>query len=317
MELKHIRQAMQQVPDPLTVRAEHSQIYKPLNNQQIELLAQTLPPDQVRVLIAERACRKLRQLSTTEFHNTVVDVLSEIKLITGGILYEGKELEVQVEMVKRFLWSAYSILTKEEIVHAFYLNAHGAYEDTYRHYNREINAEFIGDVLQAYLRYKKYIVETRGPEIKKLLNPQIAPKELEAGIDYNFWKQLIQEEYTAYRNGETTMQLWSDRKFHTLVKFGLMPYHDIEGGNSFMRKALASGRGGTYLPENVNLDDYKFTGPAHVRSIFKTTTDFERCLDYARRLAYWYVLKACMDCSINNLFTEIQTKWNTAATVKM
>jgi hypothetical protein len=234
--------------------------------------------------------------------------MSEIKLVTGVLIYEEPALmKTQIEMVKRFLATGYPMLTKEEILHAFYLNMQGAYDQVYKHYNRELNAEFMGDVLRAYLNYKLYLRETKGPQINRLL-ATTAPKALpyKRVVDYAFWKQLIQEEYDDYRFGRPSRQLWSVRKYYTLRRFGLLPFpKGFKTWVFFFKRVMKGNARGTKLPADANLEHYHFSSFAACRAIFHTHEDYQRCLDYLRRYAYFYVLRACSDCGINDLFTEI------------
>lgn len=285
-----------------------SSLSRPLSKDQVQKLAKTMETSELRMIIAERDGRKLMLLTKQELHDTVIDIISEIKLLTGCIIFEGKELQAQLSVIRRFLYSSFGMLTKEEIIHAFYMNMEGKYNQVYRHYNRELNAEFIGDVLRSYLNYKLYLKETKGPGIKKLL--QLGPVQvIKREVDYEFWKDLIQEEYEAFRKGESTLQMWHQRKYYTLRKFGLMPFtKGFKTWMYFFKKVMHGNTAGTNLPAGADIRHLYFGSVAECRKIFKNDQDWKRCIDYLRRYAYWYMLNACQQCGINNLWNEISEK---------
>jgi hypothetical protein len=261
------------------------------------------------MVMAERDGRKLMWLTPDELYDTVIDIISEIKLITGALIYEETQLmKTQVKVIERFLISGFGMLTQKEIIHAFYMNMEGKYEQVFRHYNKELNAEFMGDVLRSYLQYKLYFRETKGAEIKKLL--QLGPKqEINRAIDYEFWKQMVQEEYNSYCKGEASLQMWHAMKYYTLRKHGLLPFS--KGINTwifFFKKIMNGNTAGTKLPAGADISRLYFSSFAQCREIFKTDDDWKRAIDYLRRYAYWYVLKACRECGINNLWEEISEK---------
>ncbi len=279
-------------------------IYKPLNEIQLQQLQENLDTEELKVILSERNGQKLKYLTEDELHDTVVDIVSEVKLITGAMVYEGAELRVQVETIKRFLFSAFHMLTKEEVLNAFYLNSSGQYGEVYRHYNKELNTEFMGDVLRAYLRHKVYIREIKGPLINQVL--MIGPKDtVKRDIDYEFWKEMIQQEYYAYCHNQSTMQIWNARKYYTLRKFGLLPLPKGFDTWLFMAKKVLNGSSGTKLPPGADIKNYQFASYSDVYRLFHTVDDQKKFIDYLRRYTYWYILKACRDCGINHLWNEI------------
>lgn len=261
------------------------------------------------VLTAERNGLKLKSLDQDSLHDAVIDILSAIKLITGAPVYESDEsgmLQRQVEMIKRFLWSGYGLLTKEEVINAFYLNMQGRFNEVYKHYNREINAEYLGDVLNAYIRFKKAVIEIKGSDVQKILSIEYKPAPQMIQVDYGFYKTLIQEEYQAFRNNQKPLTFWSRWKYYTLRKEGLLPFP--KGLNTwfwFMKIAAGTGNYQLTIPAGSDLKHYRFTSARQVRTLFRTQKEYVRCLDHARKLAYWHVLHACRECGINNLFDEI------------
>lgn len=251
----------------------------------------------------ERSGQKLQLLSDDDAFNAVADLCSEIKLITGAIMHEGKMLEPQLEMLRRFIVTGFGNLTKPEIVQAFYMNLQGKFEDVFVHYNKELNAEFIGNVLRAYLRWKARLVQDKGHKIQLLLK---AEKLVRRDIDYDFWKDLIQQDFEFYKKFRASDQIWHDRKYYTLRKFGLLYFKSLDTWFWFMKKAIKNTNGVLKVPVNSNMAKYSFVTVASVVNIFHSHEDFKVCLSEARRLAYLYVLKCCLEGGINNLWEDIK-----------
>lgn len=247
--------------------------------------------------------RRLKELSPDEQHNTIVDIMSEIKLVTGAIIYDGNMLQAQIEMIKRFIVTGFSELTKHEIILAFYLNSQGELDEVYRHYSRELNAEFIGDVLRAYRRYKQQLNRDKGRLIAKTLNPSTAVK---MEIDYEAWKEIIQGEYFKYKNNSLDFTMWHDRKYYTLRKYGLLPYKTIFDWLYFFRSAMSLGRDGLNIPAGADLKKYKISSPAAARALFKTSDGYRACITLARQLAYGYVFGVFVKTGINNIWEDIK-----------
>lgn len=257
-------------------------------------------------VILERNGRKLRSLTEDELYNSVVDIVSEIKLMTGAIVFEDKDdMKLQVSMITKFLAIGFSMLSKEEIVHAFYLNNMGKYDETFRHYNRELNAEFMGDVLKSYLKYKGYIREVRGADITRLLGNTAELPAPPTKPDYELWKEMIQAEYDYFRENEQTNQIWHARKYITLRRMGLIPFKGLQTWYYFMKAAIGTRRGWINLPDGVNLKSYKFGSVGEVYRLFTSPEAFKLCVDESRRFAYWYVINAMAECGINKIFEEI------------
>jgi len=249
---------------------------------------------------------KLKSLDHHDLHDTIIDIISSIKMITGAVVYQDNMLQRQVEMIKRFLWSGYSQLTKEEIINAFYLNMQGCFEEVYKHYNREINAEYLGDVLNGYMRFKRNLINVKGDKVQQILQLENKPAPEMIQVDYSFYKNLIQEEYRAFCKGQQALTFWTRWKYYTLRKEGLLPFsRGLKTWLWFMKEAMRSGKYETVLPSESDLRFYQFISVKHIRGLFKTQKEFNRCLDHARQLAYWHILQACRDCGINNLFDEI------------
>lgn len=251
----------------------------------------------------ERNGRKLKLLNEDDAHNAVVDLISEIKLITGAFVYDGNMMKAQVEMLKRFLVTGFGMLSKEEIVESFYMNHQGVFDEVYVHYNRELNAEFTGNVLRAFLKWKAGFLREKRDRIIGILAPIKMP---ERDIDYDFWKVRVQEDLNILQFKSNEISMWHQRKYYTLRKFGLMPFKGISSWFYFIRKALISQRWHLYLPAKTDMSKYKFVTINQVYLLFKNPDDFKLCVEVARKFAYWYILNACAECGVNNLWKDIK-----------
>jgi hypothetical protein len=156
---------------------------------------------------------KIRDYSAADFSNRIKKSLAEIVFLTGGKMYDkDKENEkdfyhLQIEVIGKFLLQAFSHLTFSEIVNAFYLNSAGKFSEIYRHYGRELNAEFVGSVLSAYVDYKRRLTDfdAFGRKLELALDPIINP-QTEIPVTWseedtiNSWRRAIEEAYMKFIN---------------------------------------------------------------------------------------------------------------------
>jgi hypothetical protein len=255
------------------------------------------------MIIAEKSGKKLQWLSDDDSYNEIIDIITEVKMLTGALVYSGKEFEIQAEMLQLFIVSGFGMLSKSEIVYAFYLNLQGQFDEVYVHYNKELNAEFVGNVLRGYLKYKKIFLRQKRDSIITLLEP---PKMEKYEIDYDFWKELVQQDLDYLKNINKDSTLWNVRKYYTLRKFGLMPFKGKSTFFYFIKKAIGNKYFLLNLPQNTNYRNYEFTSVMQLRSIFKTSQDYHICIEDARKLSYWYVLQTCADFGINNIWQDVK-----------
>lgn len=297
----------QLVPAKATAaRAVQLTSYKNLNELQKKSLATLLEPNEMKCIANQILYLRLAEMNKTDQYNSIVDLVSEIKLLTGAIVYskESGLLQAQLEMIHRFLATGFSTLTKQEIVHAFYLNNQGHLDDVFRHYGKELNAEFMGDVLRAYMRYKKEIAKSKGAQLARILRPQVHIKQ---DVDYQAWKEIVQADYNHFKQHRTDPGMWHKRKYYTMRKYGLLPYRNVSGWIYFMKQAMVMGRGGLRIPSQANLKDYKITSVQQVRDLFTTSEGFHRCVDISRQLAYGHAFGAMTACGIHDIWNEIKT----------
>lgn len=156
----------------------------------------------MQVLRNQLASPKLKTLTADEFHNMFVDLLKEIKVLTGAIIHGNeakKDQLAQLNGLKLFVGTSHKFmnLTVKELRQAFYLNNQGELDEIYKHYNKPLNAEFMGSVLSAFLRYKAKFSDTI-PEVLYLLRPkQEVPK-----VTDEMLRHMIQQDYELYRAGQ-------------------------------------------------------------------------------------------------------------------
>lgn len=191
---------------------------------------------EVQIIRNELNGTKLRDLSEDDFYNQLIDVWTALKYIAGTIMYTppesaGKfnELAIQVDVLQRFVASnpLYMALTGLELLHAFYLNNNGALGEVYRHYNQPLNAQFVGDVLNGYLAYKRKMYGRAMDDIKKMLTPP-PPKEVVKPTVQEL-QAMIQEDYDLYKEGETNMIFNAVPKYAYLRRIGGIDFPDPRG----------------------------------------------------------------------------------------
>jgi hypothetical protein len=257
----------------------------------------------MQVIMSEKSGPKLSLFSESESKMIVMDLASEIKLITGAVLHNGEMMEKQIDMLNRFIVTGFGMLSKSEITQAFYMNLQGQFEEVYVHYNKELNAEFVGSVLRAYIRFKKSFLREKRDMIIDVIT---TPKTVKIEIDYNFWKEQIHNDINILRCGYESDSLWFDRKYYTLRKFGLMPFKGLKTWFYFIRKALMHYEWDLWFPVNCDLKTFRIFTVHQVYLLFKIPADYRKCVEVARKYAYWHVLNACVECGVNDLWKEIQ-----------
>lgn len=180
---------------------------------------------EITVLRNELNSPILKLLTDAEFHSNIIDILTEVKFLTGFILYEDREkMKVQLRVIKRYLRSCekFMTLTTNEVLHAFYMNQQGLFSDLHKHYNRELNCEFIGDVLLKYITYKKFLYDRAGQHITNLIEPPQVQKFLPLG--QNDWENLIQEDYEKFQHGDTPLIRDTTTKYFFLRRRAMLQY---------------------------------------------------------------------------------------------
>jgi hypothetical protein len=72
----------------------------------------------MQVIMSEKSGPKLSLFSESESKMIVMDLASEIKLITGAVLHNGEMMEKQIDMLNRFIVTGFGMLSKSEITQA-------------------------------------------------------------------------------------------------------------------------------------------------------------------------------------------------------
>ncbi len=112
----------------------------------------------------------MKSLNDDDFHNELIDLLQELKVVSGIVLPSEQDLlETTIKILTRFLRTSYlfPFLTMGEVKFAFYINHQGGLDQIYNHYNREITCKYLGDVLRAYIALKRSIYNRLGTEIRQ------------------------------------------------------------------------------------------------------------------------------------------------------
>lgn len=186
---------------------------------------------------------RLRDLRDEDYHDTVVNLMAEIKMLNGALLHKSEVvggvnlLKQQVETIKMMLASnfRFSALTVSELRHAFFLNAQGEYDEVYKHYNRELNAEFVGQVLRAYLQYRRPL-DVQAEAIKgKLRGKLLLPVAVPCTDD---WKRIVQRHYDLYRNGDWEMIFVYPGEYYFLRKIEAIRYTSKKKWGQWYLRAL-------------------------------------------------------------------------------
>lgn len=134
--------------------------------------------------------------------------------------------KIQLQTISKFVINSFHFFSFEEIVQAFYLNAAGKLGDTYSHYGRELNIEFIGNVLAAYKKYKQALYNQHGPELVKTIKGELPepPSKILTDEDYlNDKRRTIEQAYQRLvKSLEIEEGLFPEYFYDVLVGDGLI-----------------------------------------------------------------------------------------------
>lgn len=113
-----------------------------------------------------------------EFKDDINRIVAEICLLNGLETYDVDTQTAmyvaQMRVIARFISNGFPYLTPAEISNAFNLNLQGKYKEVFKQFGkRQINCEFIGQVLTAYTEYKQNFVDLN-PDLLKILYPPIS-----------------------------------------------------------------------------------------------------------------------------------------------
>ncbi len=174
---------------------------------------------------------KIKDLGEDQFELLFKKVIAEIIFITGGKLYSTKTQEdkmmynAQVKTLKKFISEYFNFFSFAEVIKAFYMNNAGQFKKIYSHYGRELNIEFIGEVLSAYKEYKQEIFTKHGWELVKLISPdKQLPAPDQSSVDWdNVARGNIEECYQRFiKTSELNENLIPQHWYDILVSDGLI-----------------------------------------------------------------------------------------------
>ncbi len=259
---------------------------------------------------------KLKLLSEDDRWETLKDIWSEVKLVTGAIMHEGDLLSVQLAVLERFIISNQRLadLTRTEIIHAFYMNNQSEFDQVYRHYNKELNAEFVGDVLNAYLKRKVRMYDQKYSDIYKALNP---PEDKQFILTSYDWENFIQLDYDLYRMGDAEMIFNTSSKYVVLRKYGLIRFTSKQKWLNWYRRALDQRE--LEVKETITRTNNERFAKENALSMYEAIKqtgviskgEHKSVIFLSRRLVYLEFFAIISSCAINRIFEEIEhTKWH-------
>lgn len=147
--------------------------------------------------------KKIADYDTESFIKELKKSLAEIILITGGKMYdetkEPKMYKGQLNSINKLLIYSFSFLSFQEIVNAFYLNSAGKMGDTISHYGRELNVDFIGNVLAEYKKYKQGLFNQHGIDLVKVVKGELPPPPTVVLTDEDFMNDKRRDIENAYQ----------------------------------------------------------------------------------------------------------------------
>lgn len=254
----------------------------------------------------------LQSYSNADIQDQLISIFQEIKMLTGAILHSGEDLLLQVKVLSKFIMShpQFTGLTTNEIRHAFYLNCQGEYDHVYRHYNKELNAEFIGDVLLAYLKYKNIVQKRIIGTVKAIIDPSegkpiVMPTEQEI-------RDCIQQDYEILKKGTIDLIFFAWSKYKLLRRYRVVSiqsreywwklyYYAMEQREMYGRRPLS------------RLDEWEREKVVEVAKIYKAYRDHGHIpftehltiVNLIRKNLYLTFLKEMAAQGINDIFNEI------------
>jgi hypothetical protein len=184
-------------------------------------------PQAMALVVNDATGLPLKYLSSKELNSAVLDIISEISLVTGAPLHEKDLLKQQVKAISMFLWTGYGELKKSEISFAFTLNCQNAFPEKFRHYNKEINLEYLGDVLHAFIEYKETTFKKHEKLIYEVLKPEIN--------DLDAWKTLIDADYQLVKIGQLKGIFYAEEKYKVMRKLGFIRAISVANFISWMK----------------------------------------------------------------------------------
>jgi hypothetical protein len=118
---------------------------------------------------------RVNNMDEEDFKDSVNFIVAEICLLNGLETYDADSQTAmyiaQMRVIARFISDGFPYLTPAEISNAFNLNLQGKFKEVFKQFGkRQINCEFIGQVLTAYKEYKQNYVDLN-PDLLHILYP--------------------------------------------------------------------------------------------------------------------------------------------------
>ena len=230
----------------------------------------------------------------------IKNFFKEVKLLTGAIVHQGEELVMQMKVIRRYLMTSdkFSGLTTNELTYAFYLNSHGELDQVYRHYNKELNAEFIGDVLLAYLQVKKRLYSRAG--VQALLE---GPKAEAPRLNVQQIREFIQVDYNHFLNDRLDYIVGVFLKYQYLRQEGLISIYHKDYWLTLCRYAMDVREWTARRDRNKELlEQYKIIKANN----WIPAPEMRAIIYEARRLLYLEFFNDLQQLNIKNFLTEVQ-----------
>jgi len=147
--------------------------------------------------------KKINSYPEDEYKTSINRIVAEICILNGLETYNEESnfnmYVAQMRVIAKFIYDGFGYLTVEEITNAFHLNLQGKYKDVYKQFGKkEINCEFIGQVLSAYREYKQSYVDMN-EDILKIINPPEQHKQIEYKTDVpNDERLMVENEFQKF-----------------------------------------------------------------------------------------------------------------------
>lgn len=175
---------------------------------------------------------RVGKMKEDEFKESINQILAEICLLTGLETYPANDnngnlnpmFVAQVKIIRKFILEGYYFLTPKEILNAFYLNLQGVFGQVIKQYGiKQINCEFIGQVLSAYKEYKSGYINTN-PDIQNFIAPTKPLQSIEQATDpVNENRAMIERQFYYFcTNPKWNYRLMLEDCYTTLVHDGLL-----------------------------------------------------------------------------------------------
>ena len=260
----------------------------------------------------ELSSPRLSFLTEDELHNTILEFLQEISMLTGSDVYDTDYKNAMLaKTIQNLIDSNPRIqaLTVAEVRHAFYLNHGGLFSKVHTMYGKPISADYVGNVLNDYMHFKLRTMEKQWA-IQRILNP---PKPKEKVIyTIEDYKKFIQEDYQLYLDGKADIISFYSKKYFALRKLKIIIYQDKQMWWSWYSFAIAHRERGIRAIQAVNEFDRnkKLEKLSMYEQIKKTNlvpkSENRSIINTMRKQVYLRIMKLLADADVKDIFSEVE-----------